>query len=138
MQVGWYDPIASFNSSSLGPGASARFRLPAATRSDTNFVLVRPDWVDYKTARVPNFFFSWRLPERYDVGLPLVNARRVLVHRFNGSRSDTYHKSELMASLVPGASAYGNYLWRDSTSGLVVRALSASSSGDSGEFVLCR
>jgi hypothetical protein len=94
--LGWFDPIMTLNDSvAWKPKETLTFHLPAMLTTRRNFV------------RIDNtMFLSYRPAMGYDSKMP--SAGSVHVHSFNGSRSNRYFRTQLLAVVPRGKSFVDN------------------------------
>jgi hypothetical protein len=86
--IGWYEPIDKTLDNKTC--SKSEFAIPTMLSNRKNFVKIGP------------IFLSYRTRSGYDSGLR--SAGLVHVHSFNGSRSNTYAKSQLVSVMAKGAS----------------------------------
>ena len=60
-QLGWSLPLAKLNNSNFPPGKFVDYYLPAQHTTDTNIIMLVPDWLPtYGFSRRYAFFLSYR------------------------------------------------------------------------------
>jgi len=88
--LGWYDPILSLNDTTWKRGETTNVALPAMLSDRQNFIRI--------SLNGSNNFVSYRT----DSNLPVA----VYVHSFNGTRSNKYFRSQLLAVLSNKGGSY--------------------------------
>lgn len=109
--LGWSKPAAIWNAAQLPPGTWRTVTLPAQYMSDTNFLMVRPNWLDDPVYRSSGIYVSYRVARGNEAGLIKEIKGNVQVHSYIGSLAlNARNNTQIVANVSAGE------LWPSSVS----------------------
>ena len=130
--LGWYAAARPLlNGTTWRAGESISLNIPAMLSARENFVAISMDWANRTQGDAAGtYYLSYRPAEGYDRWLP--SAGQLHVHKFNGSSTNKYYRSQLIATIQPGRN------WTDASKRFRVSFLQGGGDPANATVLLCR